>query len=64
MQARLNGPWTKQQNDRDTDKFKGTPAKEILKKINLLVINNVHLRTVITEVEVVNESSALFSVRS
>ena len=41
----------------------GTPVKQIIKKINLLVINKVQLETVITGVEIINEGSALFAVR-
>lgn len=51
------------EDDRDTDKLKGTPVKQIIKKINLLVLNKVQLETVITGVEIINESSALFAVR-
>ena len=51
------------EDDRDTDKLKDTPVKQIIKKINLLVINKVQLETVITGVEIINEGSALFAVR-
>lgn len=54
------------EDDRDTDKLKGTPGtpvKQIIKNINLLVINKVQLETVITGVEIINEGSALFAVR-
>ena len=56
MQVRPNSPWTK------TIEI-GTPVKQIIKKINRLVINKVQLETVITGVEIINDSSALFSVR-
>ena len=49
------------EDDRDTDKLKGTPVKQIIKKINLLVITKVQLETVITGVEIINEGSALFA---
>ena len=40
------------EDDRDTDKLKGTSVKQIVKKINRLVINKVQLETVITGVEI------------
>lgn len=62
IQVRPNSPWTRTIEKRTNWKEKeGTPVKQIIKKINLLVINKVQLETVITGVEIINEGSALFA---
>ena len=62
IQVRPNSPWTRTIEKRTNWKEKeGTPVKQIIKKINLLVINKVQLETVITGMEIINEGSALFA---